>query len=109
MENVKDQEQGKEMENAPVILGIAVKLVPNAHKGITIHTRVRTLLKMSRVIQVNISYLLKCKIGISSRKIKYSSYFQTETKRFALNVTHLVLAHVLEPDQNRALLARKAI
>ena len=56
MENVKDQEQGKEMENAPVILGIAVKLVPNAHKGITIHTRVRTLLKMSRVIQVNISY-----------------------------------------------------
>ena len=39
-ENVKDQEPEKEMENAPVILVIVVKLALSVPKGITIRMKV---------------------------------------------------------------------
>ena len=39
-ENVKDQEPEKEMENAPVILVIVVKLALSVPKDITIHMKV---------------------------------------------------------------------
>ena len=39
-ENVKDQEPEKEMENAPVILAILVKLALSVPKDITIHMKV---------------------------------------------------------------------
>ena len=39
-ENVKDQEPEKEMENAPVILVILVKLALSVPKDITIHMKV---------------------------------------------------------------------
>ena len=39
-ENVKDQEPEKEMENAPVILAILVKLALSVPKDIIIHMKV---------------------------------------------------------------------
>jgi len=41
-ENVKDQEPEKEMENAPVILVILVKLALSVPKDITIHMKMET-------------------------------------------------------------------